>query len=131
MRRACKPAFTLIELLVVIAVIAIFVALLFPVSARVREKARQTTCLSNLSQIGKAVLMYGQDYDETFPYVLNWSANWTRLAGANSSEGGMPLVRGATGQEPTFQLVAVVASYVKNENLWYCPSVPRDWVFEY
>jgi prepilin-type N-terminal cleavage/methylation domain-containing protein/prepilin-type processing-associated H-X9-DG protein len=59
--------FTLIELLVVIAIIAILAAILFPVFARAREKARQASCLSNVKQISLAALMYAQDYDETFP----------------------------------------------------------------
>ena len=62
-----RQAFTLIELLVVIAIIAILAAILFPVFAQAREKARQTSCLSNLKQIGTALLMYVQDYDETLP----------------------------------------------------------------
>ena len=65
-----KNAFTLIELLVVIAIIAILAAILFPVFAQAREKARQTACLSNMKQIGTAVMMYTQDYDET--YVSNY-----------------------------------------------------------
>ncbi len=60
-----KKGFTLIELLVVIAIIAILAAILFPVFARAREKARQSSCLSNTKQIGLAALMYAQDYDET------------------------------------------------------------------
>ncbi len=56
--------FTLIELLVVIAMIALLAAILFPVFAQAREKARQTACLSNMNQVGKACLMYSQDYDE-------------------------------------------------------------------
>ena len=59
-----RKGFTLIELLVVIAIIAILAAILFPVFAKAREKARQTSCLSNVKQIALGMLMYAQDYDE-------------------------------------------------------------------
>ena len=68
-----KKAFTLIELLVVIAIIAILAAILFPVFAQAREKARQASCLSNEKQIGLGLMMYTQDYDETYlsPLVVS------------------------------------------------------------
>jgi prepilin-type N-terminal cleavage/methylation domain-containing protein/prepilin-type processing-associated H-X9-DG protein len=64
--------FTLIELLVVIAIIAILAAVLFPVFARARESARQTKCLSNLSQLCKAAYMYADDYDHLLPSAYEW-----------------------------------------------------------
>ncbi len=69
--RSESPAFTLIDLLVVIAIIAILAAILFPVFAQAREKARQTVCLSNERQLGLALLQYAQDYDETLPSGLD------------------------------------------------------------
>ena len=81
--RNCS-AFTLIELLVVIAIIAILAAILFPVFAQAREKARQTSCISNMKQLSLGMLMYTQDYDETYcaqgqPAATNgwgWQMTW-------------------------------------------------------
>jgi prepilin-type N-terminal cleavage/methylation domain-containing protein/prepilin-type processing-associated H-X9-DG protein len=69
--RNTRQGFTLIELLVVIAIIAILAAILFPVFTQAREKARQATCVSNQKQLGVALLMYAQDYDEMLPMAQN------------------------------------------------------------
>ena len=99
--RTLKPGFTLIELLVVIAIIAILAAILFPVFAQAREKARQTSCLSNNKQYATATLMYAQDYDEAMP---------------------MSAYPTATGVV-TFYLS--VDPYVKNKQIAACPSEPQ------
>lgn len=69
LRSQTRRGFTLIELLVVIAIIAILAAILFPVFAKAREAARKTSCQSNLKQLGNAITMYVQDYDEMYPMV--------------------------------------------------------------
>lgn len=100
-------AFTLIELLVVIAIIAIIAAILFPVFAQAREKARQTGCLSNEKQIGLAVRTYVQDYDETWVPQPNdaYPLNGTGIAGANG-----------------FNYKDRLLPYTKNEAIWICPT---------
>src|SRR5436305_54827 len=137
MHRDFRAAFTLIELLVVIAIISIIAAILIPVFARAREKARQAACLSNQHQIAMAVLMYISDYDERFPFVLDYSRNL--ISNANNgddpkaSPGGgdhFNALDGVTGLEPQFQLVMQVAPYVKNANVWYCPTVGPDFVWD-
>jgi len=92
-----QAGFTLIELLVVIAIIAILAAILFPVFATAREKARQTSCAANEKQLGLALIQYSQDYDEFFPPASN-AANvaWdTMIAGYTTIKatwGNTPLV---------------------------------------
>jgi prepilin-type N-terminal cleavage/methylation domain-containing protein/prepilin-type processing-associated H-X9-DG protein len=76
LRRAARGGFTLIELLVVIAILAILAAILFPVFAQAREKARQTNCLSNMKQLGLAANLYVQDWDEGFPQTHPTAMPW-------------------------------------------------------
>jgi len=98
-----KRGFTLIELLVVIAIIAILAAILFPVFARAREKARQTSCLNNCKQIGTAARMYESDYDECLvPY-------------ANHGCAAVPPV-------PCVQWWLVIVPYIQNSQVLLCPS---------
>ena len=106
-----KRAFTLIELLVVIAIIAILAAILFPVFAQAREKARQTSCLSNVKQLGLGWMLYIQDYDETFaPHVTE------RTAPAGTPD---TLVDRAA-----FSYKTKLDPYVKNLQIHKCPSGP-------
>lgn len=99
-----KRAFTLIELLVVIAIIAILAAILFPVFAQAREKARQASCQSNLKQIGSAFAMYSQDYDEQMVFNYHYDRSRERL----------------WWWEDDLQ------PYMKNYQVYICPSaVPR------
>jgi prepilin-type N-terminal cleavage/methylation domain-containing protein len=110
-----RHAFTLIELLVVIAVIAILAALLFPVFAQAREKARQAACMSNLKQIGLAVAMYTQDYDERLPDRRDLKAT---LPGGYRPWTSWP------PSDPRAGWAAVVFDpYIKNTAIWSCPSV--------
>jgi prepilin-type processing-associated H-X9-DG protein/prepilin-type N-terminal cleavage/methylation domain-containing protein len=114
MRRNRRLAFTLIELLVVIAVIAILAAILFPVFAQAREKARQVTCASNLKQIGAAMEMYAQDYDETF--VM---ANYVTPDGTTNVV-WMGLLDPYVKSGVPRTVAAVAASSFKH--VWYCPD---------
>ena len=97
-----RRGFTLIELLVVIAIIAILAAILFPVFAKAREKARQASCLSNLKQLTLGMMQYCQDYDERFP-LTNWTEGNNGIASSN---------RWWIGIYP----------YVKNTQVYACPS---------
>ena len=103
-----KKAFTLIELLVVIAIIAILAAILFPVFAQAREKARQASCLSNQKQIGIGLMMYTQDFDETYPSAYIYKNNTATTNGG--SAGGY------------VHYSAMIQPYIKNDKIWVCPS---------
>ena len=93
-----RRGFTLIELLVVIAIIAILAAILFPVFAKAREKARQASCLSNIKQLGLGFMQYAQDYDEMLPqdYRSAWATRYSWRA--------------------------MIYPYVKNGQVFSCPS---------
>jgi prepilin-type N-terminal cleavage/methylation domain-containing protein/prepilin-type processing-associated H-X9-DG protein len=95
-----RTGFTLIELLVVIAIIAILAAILFPVFARAREQARKANCLSNLKQVGTAILMYAQDYDERV----------------------VPVATGTCPGANAFGWADLLFPYVKNTKVFDCPS---------
>ena len=100
-KRLSFKGFTLIELFVVIAIIAILAAILFPVFAQAREKARQTTCLSNMKQLGLSMMMYTEDYDESYPCGDAGSWNGTYAWGG---------------------FVDAISPYVKNKKMFVCPS---------
>jgi len=120
-QRRSLSAFTLIELLVVIAIIAILAAILFPVFAQAREKARQTSCLSNLKQLGTAYMMYTQDYDEMFPLPCQSD---TRINNVYFSPYNLVTGRQTepyTGWYNT-QGPNVMYPYTKNYQIWACPS---------
>jgi prepilin-type N-terminal cleavage/methylation domain-containing protein/prepilin-type processing-associated H-X9-DG protein len=111
--RSPTKGFTLIELLVVIAIIAILAAILFPVFAQARDQAWQTTCLNNCKQLGTALQMYAQDYDEGFP-------SWPFKSGA----GG--LFSSQVFKDWGYSSwVPVLMPYVKNEGVFACPNGPK------
>lgn len=103
-----RGAFTLIELLVVIAIIALLAAILFPVFARARENARKSSCLNNLKQIGLGFKQYVQDYDEQWP---------TNAQGSTSNIDDVIVRVSWTGWVSN-----AVRPYVKNNQIWACPS---------
>jgi prepilin-type N-terminal cleavage/methylation domain-containing protein/prepilin-type processing-associated H-X9-DG protein len=107
---AVRRAFTLIELLVVIAIIAILAAILFPVFAQAREQARQTVCISNVRQIGLAVRMYVQDYDETMPIFYAYN---TETPDGQPARAGDPLHKGDE---------VLILPYTKNKDIFKCPD---------
>jgi prepilin-type N-terminal cleavage/methylation domain-containing protein len=116
-----RRGFTLIELLVVIAIIAILAAILFPVFAQAREKARQTSCLSNLKQIGLAFKMYVQDFDERWPQC-------DPLPNGTCCSDGQTLQTGRDFGYPGWISNGLIP-YTKNQALYICPDVQGYYTF--
>ena len=113
-----RTAFTLIELLVVIAIISILAAIIFPTFAQVREKARQTTCLSNMKQLGTAFTLYEQDYDEQLPGVADGMAGVGRTGGWLYYT-AFPARETQNAFDPS---LGSIFPYVKNIAIFQCPS---------
>jgi prepilin-type N-terminal cleavage/methylation domain-containing protein/prepilin-type processing-associated H-X9-DG protein len=133
--RVLRRGFTLIELLVVIAIIAILAAILFPVFAKARDKAEQTSCLSNLKQLGTAAQMYASNYDNQLPphnddeapypaYDWRWDTFIMRLTPYTQNEG----ITQCPGDEFWVKPGTVGAgnwwSYCFNRGAEYAPQVP-------
>ena len=124
-----RGAFTLIELLVVIAIIAILAAILFPVFAKAREKARQASCMSNMNQMGKATIMYTQDYDEGF-YAHRYNCD----GGTGTGSPSAPCVQYTSGQangaaldtdsNSRYYWCYLLQPYLKSYAVFKCPSNP-------
>ena len=121
-----KKGFTLIELLVVIAIIAILAAILFPVFAQAREKARASSCLSNTKQIGTALNLYVDDYDETVPLM------WYNDTGCPGATSDYPCALFKTqdfvwaGPALWATWMDAIFPYVKNRSMYMCPSGLKD-----
>src|SRR5574340_335745 len=120
--RAKSQGFTLIELLVVIAIIAILAAMLFPVFARARESARKIQCLANVKNIATAVQMYLTDYDRFPPGMHDQSAQeWFNTAPGGGGTSG-DFCWKAQSANPYLRWPVIFDEYVKNRDVWRCPS---------
>jgi prepilin-type N-terminal cleavage/methylation domain-containing protein/prepilin-type processing-associated H-X9-DG protein len=124
-----KKGFTLIELLVVIAIIAILAAILFPVFAQAREKARAITCVSNEKQMGLAILQYVQDNDEQFPFLqyYYYGSGTTPLYAIDWTDAIYPYVKNGNLSSG----VSNVVIHNGTGGVWSCPSFPVAGANEY
>ena len=125
MQRKSLAGFTIIELLIVIGLLSTLAAMLFPVFVQVRGKARQASCASNLRQIGVAVSLYANDYDDMYPYGVDafskYSINSARDPYYNPALRDLPLVHDVMG------------AYIADKRVWSCPADtgmrPWEWTF--
>jgi len=112
---APRRGFTLIELLVVIGILGVLAGLIFPVFFAAREKGRATRCIANLRQLGMALLMYGQDYDDFFPYAVDPADRYAPQIWAPFPQ--------YQAQIPFMAMLNdALDPYVRSRNLWECPS---------
>ncbi|MDW8052495.1 MAG: prepilin-type N-terminal cleavage/methylation domain-containing protein [Armatimonadota bacterium] len=143
-----RRGFTLIELLVVIAIIAILAAILFPVFAQVRAKARQTACISNIRQCWLGLTMYRDDYDGFYPYGVDVNPmlppdncnRWNVSQAIFTWEGpraGLPYLNECIMFGTAFPVWLpeadgrrrpIIEPYLKSDRIYYCPNVPECWV---
>lgn len=120
-----KRGFTLIELLVVIAIIAILAAILFPVFAAAREKAKYTNCQTNLKQIGQAVMMYANAYEDAFPPVMDFTdldGNQTPLSWGIKSAWDYYPSGNSAGGGAVKTMSGLLNPWVKNQLVWRDPA---------
>ena len=133
--------FTLIELLVVIAIIAILAAILFPVFAQAREKARSAQCLSNIKQMGLALIMYSSDYEQCYPTFIPLAQRSTAPTMPDASYpdtdgsmhdglSGLPAGKDAWDFNNIYGIKGQLLPYVKNDKLFVCPSGKSDTMTE-
>src|SRR2546423_3537064 len=114
-RQGRAAAFTIVELLTVIAIISLLAALLFPVFATARGKAREITCISNLRQIGIAIKIYTQDYDELYPWAVDPTDKYTPQIWSQYPE--------FQKQIPFMPMMhEVLQPYIKSPELFHCPA---------
>lgn len=114
-RRRKRPGFTLVELLVVVAILSLLAALLLPVFAQARSRARESVCLSNLRQIGLAIAMYAEDYEGLYPYAIDPADRDTPQIWEAFPE--------FQAQLPTLPwLHEVLQPYIKSAALFHCPG---------